>query len=187
MVHAITVALVCHAVGPVPMVTAPLIGDNSIVLDGALTEGVWRQAQQPAPFLRLGAMDLAPVQPVVLVCRDSANLYVGARLPKLPGAPVKAAVSQRDGPVWEDDALEVFLDPGRTKARYYQFIANAGGTQWDSAGKDGGWNAAWWAAAQARQSEDSWSIEMQIPFAAVGGPPREGEIWGFNVAWDRQT
>lgn len=187
MLHAITVALVCHAMGTVPMVTAPLVDEGAIVLDGALDEDAWLLAQQPAPFLRLGAMDLAPVQPVVVVCRDAANLYVGARLPKLAGAPVKASVSQRDGPVWEDDALEVFIDPGRTKSRYYQFIVNAAGTQWESAGKDGGWNAAWRAATQAREAADFWSVEIEIPFAAVGGPPAEGEVWGFNVAWDRRT
>jgi len=187
VLHAITVALVCHALEPVALVTAPMIDEGAIVVDGVLQEDAWRLAQQPAPFLRLGALDVAPAQPAFLVCRDAANLYVGARLPKLAGMPLKADVTLRDGPVWEDDAIEVFLDPGRTKTRYYQFIVNAAGTQWDSAGKDGAWNASWRAAVLARESDDFWSVEMQIPFAALGGAPAEGDVWGLNVAWDRRT
>ncbi len=170
---------------PLPMVAPPTVV-GGVVVDGALTDAAWGTAQQVAVFRGLSG-GLPASQPVVLVCRDAVNLYVGASLPKPKGTLPKMTVSNRDGMVWEDDALEVFINPGATGSRYYQFIANAAGTQWDSAGKDGAWNASWQAAGKAVAGDDFWTLEMAIPFAAMDAQPKDGSQWGFNVAWDRQT
>jgi hypothetical protein len=167
------------------LVAAPPVAAGSISLDGRLTEPAWQQAQQAAPLRVLGG-GVPALQPTILLCRDEACLYLGARLPKPPHQPLRATVTRRDGDVWSDDALEIFLDPGRTTNRYYQFIVNARGTQWDSLGRDPAWNGEW-QAATCTTASDHWSVEVAIPFATVGGAPKVGEQWGFNVCWDRQT
>lgn len=167
-----------------PISSAPVVSSGAIKVDGKLNETVWKEAQQLAPMSVLGG-GVSPVQPVVLVCHDEVNLYVGAILPKQAKKPPKITVKERDGEVWQDDAFEVFVAPDRASKRYYQFIANAGGFRWDSLGKDGGWNGEWHVATNADANLDHWSIEFAIPFATVGAKP--SGVWGFNVCWDRQT
>jgi len=153
-----------------PISSAPVVSSGAIKVDGKLNETAWKEAQQLAPMSVLGG-GVSPVQPVVLVCHDEVNLYVGAILPKQAKKPPKITVKERDGEVWQDDAFEVFLAPDRASKRYYQFIANAGGFRWDSLGKDGGWNGEWHVATNADANLDHWSIEFAIPFATVGAKP----------------
>lgn len=184
LVVAALVALVvsCQAA---PLVTAPLCAKPPQI-DGALEEA-WAQAAGPGLFSALGG-SVAPAQPWVFVTYDSANLYVGARLP-LPGQrPPKATVTTRDGNLWEDDAFEVFLAPAGQGGPYYQFIVNARGTQWDSQGRDGAWNAEWTAKVANGQRDTGagmWSTEIAIPFSALGlTRPADGQSWAVNFAVD---
>ena len=185
MLNAITVLLLCHAVAAAPLVTAPQVPDGSIVIDGSLTDAAWAQAQQLVPFTIVGD-GVLPQQPQVLLCRDASTLYLSARLPKPAGTPARGKITERDGPLWEDDSVEIFLDPGFTKSHYIQLIVNSAGTKWDSVGKDKAFNADWQAATVARDADAFWTLEVAVPIAAVGPIPTPA-IWGLNVCWDRQT
>ena len=173
MLNAITVLLLCHAAVhavAAPLVTAPQVPDGSIVIDGSLADAAWAQAQQLVPFTVVGD-GVLPQQPQVLLCRDTSTLYISARLPKPAGAPVRANITDRDGPLWEDDSVEIFLDPGHTRSHYIQLIVNSRGTKWDSVGKDKAWNADWQAAAVSHDADAFWTVEIAVPFAAVSQMP----------------
>ena len=165
--------------------TAPTVPDGSIVIDGSPTDAAWAQAQQLVPFTIAGD-GVLPLQPQVLICRDASTLYLSARLPKPAGAPARAKITERDGPLWEDDSVEIFLDPGYTKNHYIQLIVNAGGARWDSVGKDKAFNAEWQAATVANDADAFWTLEVAVPIAAVSPIPTPA-VWGLNVCWDRQT
>ncbi|NOY82713.1 MAG: hypothetical protein GXP31_17080 [Kiritimatiellaeota bacterium] len=179
--------LVGMAAPPRTPLLCPPVARGRIVLDGKLDEPAWRDAQQALPVADIASGAAVRRQPTVLVLRDATTLYVGARLPKPKGVRPKTAATKHDGPVWADDALEVFLDPGRTRSKYFQFVVNAAGVRWDSSGKDNRWNAPWRAAVSTTPDTTAWTTEIAIPFASLGGPPQPGAAWGFNVAWDRQT
>lgn len=168
-----------------PMVSAPLVS-GPLRIDGIPTDPAWSSAQELAPFCLLGNKGVAPLQPRVMVCRDGQKLYVGGWVPKPEGLLPKATVFDRDGNVWQDDAVEVFVAPSGPTGPYYQFIVNAAGVVWDSAGKDGSWDARWDARARSAAPGNFWTFELAIPFSALGRVPRPGEEWGFNVAWDCQ-
>lgn len=156
------------------------------VIDGDVGAEEWAAASSPAAFGDMMEASVASVQPRVWVTWDEEALYIAARLDLPRDRRPVANVMQRDGPVWEDDAVEVFLAPHSDPADYYQFIVNSLGVQWDSRGKDPSWNTIWDVATQV--ARDHWAVEIRLPFIALGlGPPAEGEVWGFNVAWDRQT
>lgn len=169
-----------------PLASIPLVEESAVIIDGKLNEPIWQHAQQLSPMCVFGN-GIAQTQPAVLVCWDNSNLYIGAMLPKPIGKSLKTSVKERDGEVWQDDAFEVFIDPNRTKNRYYQFIVNAGGGKWDSIGKDPKWNGNWQVMTHCDVTSDHWSVEFSIPFETLGNKPKFGNLWGFNVCWDRQT
>lgn len=169
-----------------PIASPPKVSDGTIAIDGKLNEQAWRLAQQLSPMCILGN-GIAPTQPIVFICHDNSSLYIGAILPKPVGKPLRITVKDRDGEVWQDDAFEIFIDPHRTRSRYYQFIVNAGGAKWDSYGKDGKWDGIWHAASHCDVASDHWSVEFAIPFETIKARPKPEDLWGFNACWDRQT
>ncbi len=169
----------------VPLITVGQ-ADAPPNVDGEIRDGEWPAASSPAAWIDLGRRSLARQQPQVWVTWDDEALFVAARLPLPAKARPVAAVTTRDGSVWEDDAMEVFLDPTHGHGDYYQFIVNSRAVQWDSRQKDPSWNADW--QAKTVVAAGRWDVETRIPFAALGlRAPRPGDVWGLNVAWDRQT
>jgi hypothetical protein len=188
MSRALTAVALClflaAAAQAAPLVTVPAC-PQAPVIDGALAPGEWDHAGGPGPFAAYGGA-LAPVQPQVRLMADQANLYLAARLPLAAGLKPKATAIHRDGPVWDDDAFEVFLDPSGRRGSYYQLIANARGTQYDAVKQDSSWNATW--TVRTGRGEDYWCAEFAIPFASLrASAPTDGETWAANFAWDCQT
>ena len=168
-----------------PQLTAPMCATPPVI-DGALAPGEWDCASGPGGFSLVGGKLLAPDQPEVYVTYDKDNLYVAARLPLPKGRQPKMAVTQRDGPVWEDDAFEIFLDPSGRRGSYYQLIVNARGTQWDGLQQSESWNAEW--TSKTHVGETDWILEEAIPFASLkASTPADGQSWAVNFAWDRFT
>jgi len=161
------------------MATAP-------TLDGRLGDGEWAGAMSLFGFRDLASGRLCVPHPDVRLGRDSEALYLAASLPKPAGATLKRSSTVHDGPLWEDDALEFFVAPRPGAGAYYQFVANAAGAMWESAGRDAGFSCAW--EARVGESDAAWFVELRLPFASLGvAPPAEGEVWSVNVGWDRQT
>jgi len=186
--------MIPHLVGlPALTVSAGLPGHDLAVplllsaprIDGQLGEAEWRGAVSAFGFRALGAGRVGDPQPFVLLGRDGEAFTLAARLPLPPGAKPKA-IAGRDGPLWDGDSVELFLDPHPGDKVYYQFIVNAAGTVWDSRGQDNSFDTVWQAGAHV--GDGFWSAEMRIPFASLNvAPPGEGDVWGVNVGWDRQT
>lgn len=97
----------------------------------------------------------------------------------------------RDAPLWEEEAVELFVAPGESDpASYFEFefnslgaifdarVANPHGRR-DSMRVDPSWNADSLAIAVSRPSPGSWRAEIAIPWCAMcdGDPPR---VWRAN-------
>ena len=135
-------------------------------------------------FTDISTGSLASGRTEVALAFDEANLFIAFKC--YSPVPPKATVKERDGQVWEDDAVEVFLDPTDSRSDYYQFIGNAAGAMWDSRGRDGSWNAKWEYAATVEKG--FWTATFKIPFAALGvKAPADGATWGLNLCRDQQT
>ena len=154
-------------------------------VDGVLGVGEWKGAVELTGFSVLGGKVETGEQTTVCVTRDANSLRIGFRCAQSSGRP-KATVSGRDGPVWEDDAVEVFVQPDVEERVYYQFVLNSVGAITDCRNMDMGWDGE--VEYQARTEQGAWTGELRVPFAAVGlTPPFEGRAIGFNVCRDRQT
>ena len=134
-------------------------------------------------FRAFQADTLADEQTEVFITRDDARLHIAFRCAQA-SAP-KADATDRDGPVWEDDAIELFIQPDPARPQYYQFVGNAAGVFADSEGMDAGWNGDWTYRAQTGAGH--WEGEVSVSFASLGmSPPAEGAEIGFNLCRDRQ-
>ena len=99
-----------------------------------------------------------------------------------------ATITQRDGPLWEEEVVEVFLDPVGDGECYFEFEVNPLGTVLDLVLRKSrsGYKAdrAWQCEGLrtlVRRHPGGWSVEMAIPFASVtNSPPRTGSRWRAN-------
>ena len=157
-----------------------------VVIDGRLDPAEWAGAIEVSGFRVSGSEKLAPEQVVMRVMYDSQNLYICVKCLESEMKKVKAAVNEKDGPFWTDDAIEFFLDPKHDHETHWQFAATAGAAQYDSYNGDSLWNSDWKCAVQ--RDADSWTIEAAVPFADLKVPaPTPGALWGFNLCREREA
>jgi len=99
-----------------------------------------------------------------------------------------ATITRRDGPLFHEEVVEVFLDPFGDLECYFEIEVNPLNTVLDlmlrRVGK--GWRKelAWKCdglETQTALTATGWTAELAIPFAAlVPGPPVPGSLWRAN-------
>lgn len=190
----------------------PLVGghdtarwtDSPIELDGLAKEKVWETAEAfilPYSFWTHSGMTthLNGKPSVSTRCRflwDDQYLYYFA---ELEDDDIYANVTTPDGPVWNDDVLELFLKPRVDDKKYYELNVNAANTRYDgyypSRGsgssarlaktKPFNWRTAVHLDGTLNNYDDEdkgWSVEGRIPWSDLeptGGKPKAGDEWKF--------
>lgn len=165
---------------------------SPIEIDGRLDEPAWRAALQiPMVDSLTGAPPRYPT--VARILRDERYLYVAFdcsddQVFVRPGR-------QHDDPIYEDEAVEVFLDPTGTGRNYVEIDVSPAGVTFDarfeSWRSDLGWARLWESGApvaawidRSRSGERGWTAELRLPIEAVRGaepPPRPGSRWRANL------
>jgi len=153
------------------------------ILDGLLDDACYQGVTWLGDFRDMGSGQPSSVKTEAVVLRDPTCLYIALRCHEPEMAKLVAKVTQRDGPVFGDDSVEVFLQPDPASPDYLHFATNALGTRFDERVFEVGWNPEWKVAA-ARDGE-GWSVEMQILFAGLGLTPQTQETWGLNLCRTR--
>jgi len=152
-------------------------------IDGNIGREEWKSAAASNNVHEIGSFKVIPSAPTIYFGYDSTNLYIAAVVPVSAGAKIKSRRLPHDGPVWEDDALELFLDPKHTNQDSYQFLVNSTGSMTELRNQDIKWNGEWQTAAT--QTSNSWSVEIRIPWKSLGlDSVGEGTIIGINVGFD---
>ena len=174
---------------------------GKIKVDGRVTEKEWAGADPCTGFgdIRGDGYAAPKYLTTMRMLWDDANLYVSAVLEE---PDVRASVSRRDDIVYHDNDFEVFLNPYGDKILYYELEVNALGTVMDllmnRPYSEGGTYMMTWdfpgleIAVKVQGTlnrpgdvDQSWSVEMKIPFAALsrgGADPLEKRIWRANFS-----
>ncbi len=158
---------------------------TSPVIDGKLDEACWRSAQPVRAFYVYPRGGPSRVRTEARVCYDHANLYVGVKCWLAKGVKPRGKMKPHDAYLFRDDEVEIMIDAGRTKTRYYQFCINAYGATYDvsrwraGAGQDRDWNGLW--RAKTRIEPGAYVVEAAFAFASLGVTPNTGSEWGLNI------
>ena len=155
--------------------------DPPPTVDGILDDSCWAAGAVNGEFQT--ARDRAPVLYATAwrAVRCGAVLYLAVEC-RQDMAGAVAAATTRDGRVWRDDSVEVFLNPLAPEASRdtLQLIVNPAGTVFDAwRGNSRDWNGVERVAVAT--SAESWSMEAAIPLAEVGIDVAEAPAARINV------
>jgi hypothetical protein len=155
-------------------------GEASPILDGSLSEQVWKSAASVDAFRQVGNRKPASRQTVARLLRDQKNLYISFECVVEDPAKIPATVTERDDNVFTDDSVEILLGVfPDARQKFWHLVLNAGNTQWDGIVKTPRENLEW-KSATARTAK-GWTAEIVIPFKSLGlNAPTAGATWFVN-------
>ncbi len=147
-------------------------------IDGKISESEWKDGVAVSGFVYGADVRLAGVQTVVYAKRSKRAVYFGFICfePKMESLVVEDV--GRDGRLWWNDNVEIFIGVDRSSERYFHFIIDAKGRQYDGVCRSSGWNGKW--KSVSFRGNDRWTLEVEIPFETLGNVPKKGEIWKIN-------
>ena len=157
---------------------------EDVKIDGIIEEGVWEKAtivedwtqQQPEEGQK-GTLEAR-----FFIWRDEKNLYIGyeAKTDK-----VINHYKKRDQTLYNDDKIEIVLDPYLSKRNGYYFGINANGSRVDGtitneSRQDQDWDGYW--EGMGILTKDGWSAEIKIPFSTLAYN-KDNNAWGINFRY----
>jgi hypothetical protein len=157
-----------------PVWVAALVAEPPTI-DGKLDDPCWRSAAMHP--LRLTNGDAPTEATEAWLAYGGKGLYLAARCRQesRPECRVKA----RDGNVWTDPALEIFIASTPEGSPYHHLACNADGVQYDAVIHDVAWNGHWTVATQTQAG--SWTAEIFLPFSDFEITKLTGGTWRFNL------
>ena len=170
------------------------------VVDGVLNDAVWKDAVTVGFVFPWDFQTGAKQKTTARLLWDDENLYVGY---DADDADVVAHYDKRDDPTYKDDAVELFIYPGKNRSLYYGLEMNARGTlydyfysfpqllikRFDMSGVQLATNIRG-TLNMTSDKDQGWTLELAIPwknFEELGNglAPRPGDVWRANLnRWD---
>ena len=171
---------------PTKVLSVVRIRDNSIKIDGRLTDGVWQRAPKGDDFIQQQPDEgkSATQKTTIQVAYDSHNLYVGMRAFDAHPDSIFAQLTRRDE-LSQGDWLGVAIDSYFDHRTAFGFFVNAAGVQMDQLfsndgmNEDTNWNAVWHVSVH--KDSLGWIAEFQIPFSQLRFSGGKSTIWGFQA------
>ena len=156
-----------------------------IKIDGNLDDKDWKNADIISQFKsRFDTSKLAEHQTYMRVVYEPEYFYFAAEMVEPDVKNIETKIFKRDGAVWGDDTIELFLSHPDMGSTYYQFIINSAGTVYDRKGFPGelgdpSFNAD--IQLKTKILKDRWVVEGRIPTAQLGEKCFTGQSWKMNV------
>lgn len=172
---------------------------GTLTIDGELDEPVWKKAAVLTPFRRNDGTGPEREATAVRIWYDDTALHLGWTC---TDSDVQATFTARDSKFWEEEVAEFFVT-AKDLTRYYELQWNPLGGEFDaiihnelderglSKGIKGDWTYTAkgmksavklrGTAGNAADRDESWQVEVTIPFADLGQPtPRPKDVWRAN-------
>ncbi|MFT5771818.1 MAG: hypothetical protein ACI9UV_001667 [Algoriphagus sp.] len=159
---------------------------SSIIIDGALDEKAWEDADVATDFFMITPMDtsFAKVRTDVRMSYDEEHLYLIVVNYHAVEGPYMVESLRRDFSFGKNDNFLLFMDPFDDQTNGFSFGANAAGAQWDGIMSNGGsvdlsWDNKW--TSKVTNYDDKWIFEAAIPFKSIRYKKGISE-WGINFS-----
>lgn len=165
--------------------------EEPIRIDGRLDEPAWTLASRVGPFRLITDPARPAMYPTeATLLWDETHLYVAFAA---SGREAWGRLTERDASLWQEEVVEVFLDPDGDGRQYAELEVSPHNVVVDlliAAPRAGGpearrWDAAGLQTAVARHA-DGWVTEMAIPWSALSGAgvtsaPVAGDTWRVGL------
>ncbi|MFA6111801.1 MAG: carbohydrate-binding family 9-like protein [Candidatus Latescibacterota bacterium] len=164
--------------------------DNPIVVDGALDDAAWEKVPWTDTYILYGTLTGVPVTPTrAKIAWDAENLYLGV---EATDQDIWSSYTAHDSNLWEEDVVEMFIDPEGDAQGYLEFeisprnvvldlwvekpLFSQGGPshfEWNALGLrtavrlDGTLGGKTRTAPERQDTDTGWSMELALPWADV--------------------
>lgn len=151
----------------------------------------WTEVTKGSEFCLFPSGTLAGIQTEFQALSDPDGLHLRVVCHEPSIGSLRTLCAKHDGPVWEDDSVEILVDPGKTEFRFFHFTVNARGCALEERKMDDGrisreWDGVW--ESHAAIDSQTWICEVKIPYQTLGvKPPQSGEVWGWNICRNRKA
>ncbi|MDD5598795.1 MAG: sugar-binding protein [Victivallaceae bacterium] len=158
-------------------------------IDGNLNDPAWENA---AKVKLLFLNDKENSRPEVLteayITKDRDNLYIAFLCMEPAMSKIMTNQKDRDGKIWMDDSVEIFIDPEKNESGYYHLIINSAGIVYDAKVSNNFDDRSWDSGIKtaAMRQKDYWTVEAAIPLAKIS-PHKRNDIWGINFTRSRTS
>jgi len=169
------------ATSPRPIARVKAV-DGALKIDGRIDE-LYTRSATPLRFSFLDARKAKPKEATTAyVLCDKENLYLAVRCEKPDPDRVVCKKTKRDDGVWQDECVEIFLDPKNTrKAPYFHIVVNPAGVTEESYGGKKSWNPEMEVKC-GKESGKAWIAEVRIPLRQLNLKPGSiGHVWSINL------
>jgi len=169
-----------------------------IKVDGVLDEEVWSRVRAWSPFVDTATGRAVPYSTTAKLLYDDNYLYVAF---KCEDGDIWSDFTERDHDLWNNEVVEIFIDPAHSRTKYFEFEVSPRNVVWDGritnpkgTGEgleiDSKWNCERFNSAvnvkgtldNRKDKDEGWTAEMAIPHTClVRIPPQPGDEWWFNM------
>jgi len=168
-------------------------------LDGLLDDSAWGVANTTRAFVETRKGGDAPIQASAKFLWDEGYLYVGV---DVHDTLLRASHTGRDDHLWEQDCVELMLDPDGDEKNYFEVQVSPRGvvfdTRYDSRRMPQPFGHLDWDSRirigvsprgdlDDKEADAGYTVEMAIPWQAFSldgkplAPPRIGDEWRANL------
>ena len=127
---------------------------------------------------------------------DDKNIYLvfDCELPE--NSKIDERAKGSDGNCWENECIEIFIDPFGSQQKFYHVIFNPAANSFfdsrlgfiqdplnpDFSKEDVSWNGKWEYSAFLDRQNKKWTAAVKIPFKTLGVEcPSKGATWTLNI------
>lgn len=159
------------------------------VIDGYLTDSLWRVAQPVDDFLQQEPIAGQPAsfKTEVRMIYNERALYVGVMCYDPEPDKIIARELKKDGNLRGDDNFQIIFDTFNDRKSAYWFGTNPLGMRddallsgFDFRGFNEDWDGIW--NVRAAIVDSGWSIEFEFPFSTFKFHKQNEQVWGVNFA-----
>lgn len=172
--------------------------EEPIVIDGKLDEADWKGAPTTGAFVNTMTGDTAEPKASAKVIWDDTHLYVGF---EVADDYLKSDFTKQDDHLWEQDCVEIMVDPDGDGRNYFEMQVSPAGvsfdTRYDTRRRpqpfgDVAWQSELEAKVHAKgtlnddDDDGGYTVELRIPFTSFAtGPkpaakPQPANEWRMN-------